>query len=187
MNKNLPLLLIFLSTFCYSQVEEFTFSEEGFTDYLVIPCKGKTKSELYRSTLNWIKKVYNTPEKVIKAKIENDYIRIQGSSSNLVCFSGFGLSDCNLARYQIEISFKDDKYKFDVTNVEYFTRGFGGAVGNWQTLYLDGTTNYYNRKGKVKTVFKDFIHSFPDFFTNLNIDLNLYIETEKEQSRKDDW
>ena len=51
---------------------------ETLEKYVVIESEG-TASELYKKTLDWVNETYNTPEEVIKGKVEGDYIRIQGS------------------------------------------------------------------------------------------------------------
>ena len=110
--KKIILLLSLLSssTIIYSQETEFKFVKEGFTDFVITQCEGKTQSELYKKALDWVSVTFKNPKEVIKAQIENDYIRIEGSSKNLVCFNAMGKS-CNTAKYNIEISFKDGKYK----------------------------------------------------------------------------
>jgi hypothetical protein len=103
----------------FGQDSLFTLNQDGLTDYIVTNCDGKSQNDLYKKTLDWILVTYNTPSSVIKAQIENNYIRIEGSAGNLVRFGGLGASSY-LTRYQIEISFKDGKYKFDLLNIEIY-------------------------------------------------------------------
>ena len=102
MKKYILLFFLFSTIIGFAQETEFKFSKKGFTDFVVVECENKTQSELYKKTLDWVAVNYNTPSDVIKGQIENDYIRIEGFSKDLVA---------NGTRYQIEISFKDGKYK----------------------------------------------------------------------------
>ena len=77
------LLLLFVSINIYSQTE-FKFDKDGFTDFIVGECEGKSQSELYKKAIEWISINYKNPKEVIKATIENDYIRIEGSEKCLV-------------------------------------------------------------------------------------------------------
>lgn len=186
MNKALVLIVLFVSSISYSQIEKFEFTSEGFTDYLVVPCIGKTKEILYQKTLDWIAKTYNNPKEVIKAKIDNEYIRIEGASENLICISSI-ITNCYDSKYQIEVSFKDDKYKFDVTKIEYFIIPDSYSLGGWFPLSIDDTSGFYNKKGKLKKAFKEVPESVSSYFSDLNFDLNLYIESKEVIKKKNDW
>src|SRR5690606_34134583 len=173
--KKLLLLLILASGFLHSQDREFSITKEkGFTDYIVVEMNGKTASELYGKTLEWINRVYKNPEKVILGQIENEYIRFQGSSKNLYTLQALGSRNPLLTRYQIEISFKDGKYKFDVTNMEYFHQNVWYPVPTNDTLY--------NKKGELKSMFKH-IHEIPAYFNSTNNSLSDYISG----GTNDDW
>ena len=113
------IVLALLIGFCgFAQETEFKFSKEGFTDFVVTEVPGKTQSELYKKAIDWVAVTYKNPKEVIKAQIENDYIRITGVSDNLLLFNAMGKKYYS-ADYTIEISFKDGKYKFEVLNLEH--------------------------------------------------------------------
>ncbi len=180
--KKIILLLSLLSssTIIYSQETEFKFVKEGFTDFVITQCEGKTQSELYKKALDWVSVTFKNPKEVIKAQIENDYIRIEGSSKNLVCFNAMGKS-CNTAKYNIEISFKDGKYKFDViNNIEYLYEA------GWAEIRLDKTELYYNKKGEIRSAYKYF-PEIADYFNNLNFELKEFLISDKIPSKKSDW
>lgn len=42
------MLALTLSTIGYCQEAEFKFTKDGFTDYVVTQCEGKTQSEIYK-------------------------------------------------------------------------------------------------------------------------------------------
>ena len=84
------LATISISNLSFGQETEFKFTKEGFTDFVVTQCEGKTQAELYKKALDWVSVTYKNPKEVIKAQIENDYIRIEGSSNSLVCLNILG-------------------------------------------------------------------------------------------------
>ncbi len=171
------IILIGITNNAIGQEIKFEFVKEGFTDFIVTKCDNKNQSELYKKTIEWIKLTYKNPEEVIQTKIENNLIRIEGSSDNLVCFNIFSNKSCNPARYLVEISFKNNKYKFDVINLEYLH-----STG-WFNLGLDKTNLFYNKKG-IRKVYKYF-PEIADYFNSLNNELKNHILGLK--NKKDDW
>jgi len=177
----LVLVVALMSVTMSAQETEFSFNKEGFTDYIVTECEGKTQAELYKKTLDWISITYKNPKEVIKAKIENDYIRIEGSSTDLVCFNILGKKSCNRSRYTIEIFFKDSKYKFDIiNNIEYLHEG------GWAEVSLDKTNLYYNKKNEIRNNYKYF-PEIATYFNILNKGLNNFVIGNEIPSKKSDW
>ena len=136
------LATISISNLSFSQETEFKFDKEGFTDFVVTQCEGKTQVELYKKALDWVSVTYKNPKEVIKAQIENDYIRIEGSSNSLICLNILG-KKYNNATYQIEISFKDGKYKFDVTSVNLL------GTNSEPKMELQNMNEYYKSNGEI--------------------------------------
>jgi hypothetical protein len=118
--KKLLFSLLLISAFANAQETEFKFTKDGFTDYVIGTVPNKTASELYKKTIDWVNITYKNPREVIKAQIENDYIRIEGFKSSMLCKKILLSNICENGRYQIEISFKDGKYKFDVISFKNF-------------------------------------------------------------------
>ena len=182
-------LMMFLTSMSFGQDSLFTLNQDGLTDYVVTNCDGKTQNDLYRKTLDWISVTYNTPSSVIKAQIENNYIRIEGSAGYLVKRGGFAASNY-LTRYQIEISFKDGKYKFDLLNIEIYVPSSQYVVGGWG--YFDPIKDFNHRKsylndeGEVRPLYKHY-HEIPSYFNLLNTSLKNYIQSENIPSKSKDW
>ena len=70
---------------------------------------------MYNKTLNWVKETYKNPDAVLKMKIENEKIRIDAIATGLLKIRG---NSFNLS-YVIEISFKDNKYRFEIISLLY--------------------------------------------------------------------
>jgi len=173
--------IIIISTKSFGQEKEFVFTKEAFTDFVVTECEGKTQAELYKKALDWVYITYKNPKEVIKAHILNEYIRIEGASTDLVCFNILGNKSCNTSKYIIEISFKDGKYKFDILgNVQYLYEG------GWAEVRLDKTNLYYNNKGDIKSNYKYF-PEIANYFNNLNLVLKDFLMSDKIPSEKNHW
>lgn len=180
------LTTISISNLSFSQETEFKFKKEGFTDFVVTQCEGKTQAELYKKTLDWVSVTYKNPKEVIKAQIENDYIRIEGSSNSLICLNILG-KKFNNATYQIEISFKEGKYKFDVIEIRQYTEPSQYGAGGWSEVGLATTEPYYNKKGEIRGIFKYFPELIPTYFNKLNLELKDYLISDNIPTKKSEW
>ena len=119
MKKNLILLFIAISSICIGQtndkesVGKFEYSEVGLNDFVVTNIDGKTKEEIYSKAINWVKETYKNPDLVLKMQIINEKLRIDAIATDLLKVKGVS-SNLN---YFIEISFRDNKYKFEILSL----------------------------------------------------------------------
>lgn len=160
-----------------AQETEFTFDNtKGMTDFVVVNVEGKTAPEIYKKVIEWIKITYKNPDKVILSTIDNEYVRFEGFSG--VCYSiniplmGRSYQD---TKYQIEISIKDNKYKFDIISMENYTSPSQYSRGGWSNngffngnldkAFLEKTI--YKKDGTIRSVWKN-INDVPVYFNDLN-------------------
>jgi hypothetical protein len=175
--KKLQLLFLFLTGVMSAQETEFTFDNtNGMTDFVVTNVEGKTAPEIYKKVIEWIKITYKNPDKVILSTIENEYVRFEGSSE--VCYAmnvplmGKSYYD---TKYQIEISIKDGKYKFDLIGMENYITPSQYSRGGWTTNTLfNGSIekdfldkNIYKKDGTLRNYYK-YINDVPIYFNGLN-------------------
>lgn len=184
MKKIILLLLISYSGF--AQETEFTFSEKGFTDFVIKNCEGKNKESLYKKIIDWVAVTYNDPKEVIKGEIINDYIRIQGIKNGVKLGTLLGLQTIDNYKYQIEISVKDNKYKFDVINIQNYTTPSQYIRGGWNDINILDTSFYY-KNGKIKNSVKFLPASLPEVFNELNDNLYNFIINNESNTKKNDW
>lgn len=186
--KNVFLLLIFFCCYSNAQETEFKFTKEGLTDYVVGIVEGKTAQELYKKTIDWINVTYKNPKEVIKAQIENDYIRLEGAKSNMLCIKTLGLLNCYNVRYQIEISLKDGKYKFDIIKLEqYIPPSQYSVTSGWSEIGIINTSVYYKENGDLKSLFKLYPAAIETEFNSLNTSLKDFLKSDTIPSKKSDW
>lgn len=166
---------------------KFTITKDkGLSEFIVVNCEGKTKEELYKKAVEWINKTYNKPSEVIKAQVENDYIRFQGVSAEQVYCSNNMVKVCSNIRYNIEISFKDGKYKFAVLGLEKNTPDLNGNR-NFSELNFVNSWTHFKKDGEVRNMYKDAIIQVAGYFDNLSKNLYDYVYNKNETAKQNDW
>lgn len=189
MKKLIPLIVLF-STSLFAQTTlptKFEVTKEGFTDFTVINVEGKSKEEIYTKTLEWINKTYNTPKEVIKAEIVNDYIRFEGIKKSLFYYSDFLTPFFQDVRYMIEVSVKDNKFKFDIISLEVYSTPSQYSRGGWYLIMSNNvTSNFYKNDGTLRNVYKE-INRVPDYFNSLQDSLKEYILNGQQKKSDSSW
>ena len=154
--------------------------------YLYFKLIFEIQISVYKKTIEWINKSYNKPSEVIKAQVENDYIRFQGVSKEKYCWDAL-VTFCNDIRYEVEISFKDGKYKFEVLSLEdYHVTGASGLRVWGRINYKDSWTHFKNT-GEVRKMYADNIKQITAFFDELSKNLYDYIYNQNETAKSNDW
>ena len=192
--KKLLVLFIFLTGIMKAQETEFTFdNSKGMTDFVVTNIEGKSATEIYKKVIEWINITYKNPDKVILSTIENEYIRFEGFSE--VCYAvnvplmGKYNQD---TKYQIEISVKEGKYKFDIISMENYNTPSQYSRGGWanNTLFNGNIDkdfldkNIYKKDGTLRSYYK-YINDVPVYFNDLNKSLGESITASVKKN--DSW
>lgn len=174
--KKTLLLIFFISGIINAQETEFSFDNtKGMTDFIVIPSEGKNASEIYKKITEWIKTTYKNPDKVILSTIENEYIRFEGSSETLYSANIIMLGKTYYnSKYQIEISIKDNKYKFDLISMQNYYPRSQYSAGGWTDNVIfnsnttkEGLATFYKKDGSLKSMWK-YLPEVPTYFNELN-------------------
>lgn len=184
MKKIITIFTLLCSLLSFGQEKEFTFTKSGLSDFVVTETEGKTQAELYKKALDWVSVTYKNPSEAIKAKIENEYIRIEGFSSDIVCYSYMG-KRCSDTKYEIEISFKDGRYKFDVLSISEFNN-MSKSI-SWTNFEINDPVAYFDKKGEIKKSYKYIPEMMPAYFNNLNLNLKNFLMNNSIPSKKSDW
>ncbi|MFC6877044.1 DUF4468 domain-containing protein [Flavobacterium myungsuense] len=189
--KKVFLMVVFVAQFGFGQEAEFTFdNQKGMTDYVVGTVENKSASEIYKKVIEWIKVTYKNPDKVILSTIENEYVRFEGVSSLLYCINSLGMKNCYTTKYQIEISVKDGKYKFDLLSMEYYISPSQYSSGGWNDEAIfnksstpEQLTGVFKKDGSLRAIFKH-VQEIPLYFNNLNQSILEYIKAESPAKRE---
>lgn len=190
--KKLQLLFLFLTGVMNAQETEFTFDNtRGMTDFVVTKVESKSATEIYKKVIEWIKVTYKNPDKVILSTIEKEYVRFEGSSGVVYSYNDLLMGKMYVdTKYQIEISIKDGKYKFDLISMENYYAPSKYSRGGWttNTLFNDNLDKQYLEKyiykkdGSLRSSNK-FINDVPVYFNDLNKSL---IESITATDKKND-
>lgn len=120
MNKLIfTIVVLLVANASFSQSPFFTFKEDGSTEFVVYNADKMTANQIYAKTLAWVSESYKNPDAVIKAKTENEMIRINGFMKDAfvrqLSTSTAGY-DCS---YTLVIEFQNGKFraKFDVNEI----------------------------------------------------------------------
>lgn len=88
---------------------------------IIVRVDSMSASDIYQKAQNWVQETYKNPNKVLKANIKDEKIRVDGFVRKTF-YNKWGMRyDYNMC-YSVEISFKDGGYRF-----EY-------SIGDFQTL-----------------------------------------------------
>jgi hypothetical protein len=192
--KKVLVFIVFVAQFGFGQETEFTFdNQKGMTDYIVGTVENKTASEIYKKVIEWIKVTYKNPDKVILSTIENEYVRFEGFSNTFYSINipllGKSYQE---TKYQIEISIKDGRYKFDIIGMENYLAPSQYSRGGWSDNvffnsnldkeYLEKTI--YKKDGTLRSTWKN-INDVPVYFNGLNKSLFEFINSQSPV--KGDW
>ena len=169
-----------------TEINQFEFKDKLFTDFVVVKIDSLNKEKLFKRTLNWIKETYKNPNEVIKMTIENEKIRINGYKENLYCYDTFLGGSCYYGTYSIEISFKDGRYRFDPTYLEYrIPADKYNPAGLNVPVELTQFDYMYNNDGELRKLYKFMPAILEDTFNDLNLNLYKYILSQGKE--KNDW
>lgn len=178
MEKKLLLALtILLSKLLFGQeIPQLKLTPNGVEPIVVI-IDSVNGSELYIKALNWVQETYKNPDKVLKANIENEKIRIDGFAIDAWWYKLLGMRNTYNMDYTIEISFKDGRYRFEYIIGQFYIDG--GKV-------LYDYRNFYKENGEVR---KSYIDAVPSLEITMNsLSKSFYNYLSGKTAKKDsDW
>jgi len=135
-------------------------------------------TDLYNKALNWVQETYKNPEKVLKTKIENEKLRIDGFAENAWWYKSIGMKQSYSMEYSVVISFKNGKYKFEYIIGQFFIEG-------GQKVFYDYKT-FYKNTGEISKYYIDAPPSLEETMNNLSLNFYEYV-TGKNKIKDDNW
>jgi hypothetical protein len=146
--------------------------------------KEGTAAELYQKAINWVNENYKSPEDVIKGKIENEYLKINGSLNDLMYVYVLGRTMTYDGRYTMEFRFRDGRFKADVVSLEIFIPSSEYTVGGWQEYGF----NYklFNRKNKPDKGGQASYDRASTYFNGIIDDIVNYTQGDSNSAKSDD-
>jgi hypothetical protein len=191
MKKYLLVFALLLSPYLImAQGERFQINEETpelINQYVVIKKDSMTVEDGYNKTLEWIKITYNTPKEVIKAELENEYIRIEGASNTITRKKMFGIPVFFNGKYSITFEFKENKIKMELTKLQVYSGPSQISDGGWEDCHPDyASQTKKNGKPIKKMVYWN--NGYVKTINGLMLGFQYYVNNpDKSIINKDDW
>lgn len=174
MKKLLPFIFLFLPAFIYSQnIEKFELTKEGVKP-VVIEFDSLNASQLYTKAMNWVQETYKNPEVVLKTKIENEKLRVDGISKAAWFYKGMGMTMYYDVEYSFHIEIKDEKVRLSFT--------FGNTWGDGKSSYLD-YTKLWKEDGEFYRMYRDTKPGMDKMMNDLSLSFYTYMKGKKQS----DW
>lgn len=174
--KKIILILLLVPVFANAQeLPKLKLSQIG-VEPIVVSVEGMTAEMLYNKTLNWIQETYKDPEHVLKAKIENEKIRIEAVAQDAWSYKIMGMKQTYNMIYYLEISFKDGKYKLDYQIGEFLLNNGDKVFFGWK--------DFYKKNGEVRNAYSDAIPSIENTMNYFSLNYFNYVSgvTTKKES-----
>jgi hypothetical protein len=161
------LLITFLNVAFFSNAQEtkFELTANGY-EPKVFELPNQNKEDIYKLTKKWVVKTYKNPKEVLTADIENENIKLNGFSTNIVKWSSGAGWDLY---YTFEIEFKDNKYRLSVT---------ADIAGN-QIEY----SSFFKKDGSKKTGYKGGPETIDNHINSIVDDLNTFLKNKGEVNK----
>lgn len=186
MKKIILLNFLFLSFVGFAQ--EFEVTPNGLKDksnleneYLVIETPNKSVTELYENAIKYINEKYKNPEKVIKGKTENEYLRFETYVGQFTKVNNSGVKLDISATYTTELRFKDGKVRYEITELN-MTADNGGRNVYWKGSIWKGYP-IYNKKDELRL--EETKTDLENYFNAQVKSVSDFLNDKK--SEKDDW
>ena len=153
--KNAIVIILFcLPLFSFSQTKaEFELTPSGFVnkadhslDYIVLDYQGTAKQELFKKTLKYLNKQFDSPKDALSV-IENESITINAIDGRVPVQGYSGSFNLN---YSLTIEFKDDKLRIIAPSINAI---YGFPVRDRINIGLIGNgfnKTIYSENGKIK-------------------------------------
>lgn len=156
-----------------TDIPKFDLNKDGVAP-IVLSFDTLKVNVLYKQTLNWIQETYKNPEKVLKANVENEKIRIDGIKMNAWFYKGMGTTIWYDVEYSFYIEFKDNKMRLSFS--------FGDTWTGGTKSYVD-YSKLYKENGELYKMYKNTKSGMDQMMNELSISLYKYLK----EVKKSDW
>ena len=165
------ILALILGLFSFKTfAQDIELTPEGFKS-VVLNIEGKTAQEIYKKSLNFVQEYYKNPDKVLKANIENEKIRIEGYGEYVFYLKILGKRYYS-TWYTIEIEFKDNKARFTFSANKF-------TPDDAVSVYL---SDFYKKDGSLKNLYKTAKLDLEKFTNKIKDHYHKYLT-----GKKGDW
>lgn len=155
-------------------------SSDSLKTYLVLDIKGKSAIRLYNNAYKYINESYKNPESTIKGQIQGEYLKFETFAPDFIHYNNSGVKIPIQANYTTELSFKDEKVKYEISSLDMIA-----INGSFRVLFSGGLFEGYIVYKKNGKLFKaDAKVDIEDYF---QLGLNNLIEFLEEKNESNEW
>jgi len=177
------------------KVDKFQINYDNpylLNQFIVLEKENMSIEEGYKLLKTWINITWNTPREVIKADVENEYVRIKGIETFFCSTVGNLLKTriCKDLYYTFSFEFKDNKIKMQLTALEERVQGSPNTalevyLYQWRDVRPEYGDRINLKTGEV-TLQSDYQDQYTRYLNSLGHSLKEYLNNPKE-IRNDDW
>ena len=177
------------------KVDKFQINYDNpylLNQFIVLEKENMSIEEGYKLLKTWINITWNTPREVIKADLENEYVRIKGIETFFCSTVGNLLKTriCKDLYYTFSFEFKDNKIKMQLTALEERVQGSPNTalevyLYQWRDVRPEYGDRINLKTGEV-TLQSDYQDQYTRYLNSLGHSLKDYLNNPKE-IRNDDW
>ena len=177
------------------KVDKFQINYDNpylLNQFIVLEKENMPFEEGYKLLKTWINITWNTPREVIKADLENEYVRIKGIETFFCSTVGNLLKTriCKDLYYTFSFEFKDNKIKMQLTALEERVQGSPNTalevyLYQWRDVRPEYGDRINLKTGEV-TLQSDYQDQYTRYLNSLGHSLKDYLNNPKE-IRNDDW
>jgi hypothetical protein len=167
------LALAFFSLNAVAELPSFSLTSTGVPP-IIVTVDSTPVETMYKRALNWVQEYYRNPDQVLRSKIDNDKIRIEGFNSRAF-YRIFKAKTFYQSSYTLEIEFKPGKYRMTYTPGSILTDDNSPVYFTWSDLLTE--------KDRNGNSYKDALASFVAGLNELNQSFYDYVTGKK----KDEW
>lgn len=178
--KRITLLLtVLLSSLMFGQeIPQLKLTSNGVKP-IVVEIEGMSAKDMYQKAQNWVQETYKNPDKVLKASIENEKIRISGFASNAWWWQSLGIKQTMDMEYTVEVSFREGRYRFEYIIGQFYISGGQKVLYSYPTFYR-------KRDGEIRKAYVDAVPSLENTMNSLSQSFYDYVSG-KTAKMDDDW
>ena len=187
--KNTLCLIVFLlfSITLFSQQSNFKLDINNPifpNQFVILNVDTLSVSNIYYKTLEWIRIAYNSPDEVLKAQLDEKYIKIEGSGK-LYYAQALGVGNFYKTKYYITISFRKGEVKFEVTKMAAFFPPTDLTSGRWAEVTYQNK-DLHKSNGKLRKTKAKKYNITLLYFNNLSKSLKTHLIMPGENQVKEE-
>lgn len=159
------------------RINKFQLTSTGFDTIVNSPGEAYPIDLIYKRTKEWIQYNFKSPNDVLKADLNGNYLRLNGYDSHGYTRSSLGLPYTYPISFVMEVEIKDGRYRLtlDITDVWYEGKSAGFPL-----------QNYFKEDGSVRKMYIGTVEQLTAKANELNLSLYKYI-TGETIAKKNDW